>query len=479
MKKRTTTCVLSAILLGVSALGAAPKPGLEGARELFRQNRWEDARAHLRATDLPADQRSVARFLVGRSFVREAEAYRLTRRLSDEIGLAYLTELQAEKANRGNALIPLFTAFYHLNRRDEKEAVRLLGLATAPAARLAADWREVARARLVIARGLAAPAPARAETGIEPLYWRLITSGQVPAKLPALPAQASRRERLELACLLFRAGRGSEAESIVVGTDLTAFDAESRPDPKKLLRFFDPVSLAGWERIWWERAVAVLRPLTQSGNDTERALATHYTGLSFFHLGAFEEARPLLEQSSRSAPDADTKAVAQVLLAAAGWAARSPTSQDLGALWEATRAHPEAVLTWDELRQPALAKLEPFATRLDAQVGGLFGSTTRPSGALVGRWGFARLRRGQDAGAILTDLSAHRDHANKNKLEWNDPLLLLALSAANYRNHEYAQALETLFELSKTLTGLRELQWNLQGVYAARQKAGGEIRISQ
>jgi hypothetical protein len=76
-------------------------------------------------------------------------------------------------------------------------------------------------------------------------------------------------------------------------------------------------------------------------------------------------------------------------------------------------------------------------------------------------------------------LSEHQDKSNKNKLEWNDPLLLLALSAANYREQEYAQALETLFELSKTLPGLRALQWNMQGVYAARQKAGGEARISQ
>jgi hypothetical protein len=479
MKKRITTCVLSTVLLGGSVLGAAPKPGIEGARELFRQNRWEDARAHLRTTSLPADQQTAARFLIGRSFVREAEAYGLTRRLSDEIALAYLAELQAEKANRGNALIPLFAAFYHLNRGDGKEAARLLGLATAPTARLPAEWSAVAKGRLAIARSLAGPAPARAESGIEPLYWRLITSGQVPTSLPAPPAQASRRERLELACLLFRAGRASEAESIVAGADLTAFDAELRPDPKKLLRFYDPISLAGWERIWWERAVAVLRPLIQSGNETERALATHYTGLSLFRLGALNEARPLLEQSSRSAPDADTRAVAQLLLAASGWTARTPTGVDLGAVWDATRSYPEAVLTWDELRQPALAKLEPFATQLEARLGGLFASTTRPSGALVGRWGFARLRHGHDAGVVLTDLSAHRDHANKNKLEWNDPLLLLALSAANYRNNEYAQALETLFELSKTLAGLRELQWNLQGVYAARQKSGGEIRISQ
>jgi hypothetical protein len=80
---------------------------------------------------------------------------------------------------------------------------------------------------------------------------------------------------------------------------------------------------------------------------------------------------------------------------------------------------------------------------------------------------------------LVTALSEYRDKSNKNKLEWNDPLLLLALSVAHSRDQEYAQALETLFELSKTLPGLRAVQWNVQGIYAARQKAGGEARISQ
>jgi len=97
----------------------------------------------------------------------------------------------------------------------------------------------------------------------------------------------------------------------------------------------------------------------------------------------------------------------------------------------------------------------------------------------VGRWGLVRLGRGADPGALVDSLSEHRDKSNKNKLEWNDPLLLLALCAASYRDQEYPQALETLFELSKTFPGLRALQWNLQGIYAARQKAGGEARISQ
>jgi hypothetical protein len=92
--------------------------------------------------------------------------------------------------------------------------------------------------------------------------------------------------------------------------------------------------------------------------------------------------------------------------------------------------------------------------------------------------GLAALSRGVESKEVLVTLSRHRNHANKNKIEWNDPLLLVALAAANYSNNDYPQALETLFELAKSFEGLRGLQWNLQGVYAARQKSAGDARIA-
>ncbi len=46
------------VLAGGAPAMAAVKPGLEGAQDLFRRNRWEEARAHLRAQwgSLPAER---------------------------------------------------------------------------------------------------------------------------------------------------------------------------------------------------------------------------------------------------------------------------------------------------------------------------------------------------------------------------------------------------------------------------------------
>jgi hypothetical protein len=282
------------------------------------------------------------------------------------------------------------------------------------------------------------------------------------------------------ACLLFRAGHAPQAEALLSAVDLDAPGVEEKSDPKKVLRFHDPLVLQAWERILWERAVVALKPLATGGTGTEKALATYYSGLSLFALGATEEAARYLKDAQAAPIGGELQATARLLAAAASWKSRPPSAADLAALWESTQSFIDARLAWDELRSPALNGLEPFASKLAAKLGEPPQSgAERPSGALMGRWGLVQLSRGVDPGGVGTVLWDARNKSNKNKLEWNDPLLLLALCAADYRNQQYAQALETLFELSKTFPGLRPLQWNLQGVYAARQKAGGEARISQ
>lgn len=475
--------LLSSIALTPPAV-AATKPGLEGAQDLFRRNRWEEARTHLRAqwATLPSKDQAAGRFLIGRSYVREAEFYRAARRLGVEVGLAYLQELASVRANKGVAWIPLFTALYDLEAGDSAEAERALGN-TAALADLPREWQATARLRRGVAlQALGREAEARrllAGRGAEAAFWRLQVSGAVEVATTSTLAGASgRRDRLFAGAVLLRSGRPQEAAKLL-SLDLDAPDAEARPDPKKLLRFHDPALALAWERVLWERAVLALQPLAAGGGGVERTLAVYYLGQSLFRLGSPEATR-YLEEAEASSLVPELQPAAKLLRAASSWQGRPPAAAELSALWEATAPRPELVLEWDELGRPELAKSEPFAGRLDARLAGLLqGLSERPGGALVGRWALARLRRGDEAGPLLTVLSEQRDDSNKNKIDWNDPLLLLALAAANQRDQEYAQALETLFELAKSFPGLRWLQWNLQGVYAARQKAGGETRISQ
>ena len=197
-------------------------------------------------------------------------------------------------------------------------------------------------------------------------------------------------------------------------------------------------------------------------------LGRFYAGYALFFLGETAEAASLLEPIDLTALGPDYHARVRVITAA------SSEPGDVAALWESTRNSPEAVLLWNEL-SPG----EPIASALSERLKALpqsFGESADET--MVGRWGLVALSRGVESKEVVVALSRYRNHANKNKIEWNDPLLLVALAAANYSNNDYPQALETLFELAKSFEGLRGLQWNLQGVYAARQKAAGDARIA-
>jgi len=463
------------------AARAAVKPGLEGAQELFRQNHWEEARRHLRSqwASIPEKDRPAATFLIGRSHVREAEFYRAARSFGDEAGLAYLGELVAASASRRVVWIPLFKGLYQVDAERNAEGARTL--ATVSQSALPAPWKATARLRRALALHRLGRVPEAAallkEAGPEARFAALLANGTAE---PPAASGTGHREKLLTATVLFRAGRAIEAEALVSGTNLDLPDVEDKSAPKKVLRFHDPGLASAWERICWERAVVALKPLAASGAGTEASLAAYYAGLGLFSLGVPDEAAKLLKGASGSGLDPQLQPSVRLLLAACAWQSRPPAAAELASLWEGTQWQPDAVLLWDELRRSSFAKLEPFATKLDPRLRDLLQSPAqRPSGALVGRWGLSRLRHGEEAAALPNALSEYRDKSNKNKLEWNDPLLLLALSAADYRGGQYAQSLETLFELSKTFPGLRPLQWNLQGIYAARQKAGGEARISQ
>ena len=154
MRARTLVA-LSFLLLSAVLPAAAPaavKPGLEGAQELFRQNHWEEARVHLRSQwgSLSEKDRPTATFLIGRSYVREAEFYRAAHRVGAEVGLAYMEELAAARANRGVAWIPLFKGLYEVEVGRNAEADRTLLAVAAPSA-LPPEWKAATRLRRALA----------------------------------------------------------------------------------------------------------------------------------------------------------------------------------------------------------------------------------------------------------------------------------------------------------------------------------------
>jgi hypothetical protein len=92
----------------------------------------------------------------------------------------------------------------------------------------------------------------------------------------------------------------------------------------------------------------------------------------------------------------------------------------------------------------------------------------------IGKYHLSRL---DDAKAV-SYLEAGRDKSNKNKVESNDPAMLVSLADAYYRTKKFSEALEIYFEMSKHFPEVRQIQEAMQGVYAIEHKSVGDVKIN-
>ncbi|HUK99370.1 MAG TPA: hypothetical protein VLX29_00780 [Nitrospirota bacterium] len=83
----------------------------------------------------------------------------------------------------------------------------------------------------------------------------------------------------------------------------------------------------------------------------------------------------------------------------------------------------------------------------------------------------------KNPGMAISYMEAGRDKSNKNKIESNDPLMLVDLAGLYYRSKKFSEALEIYFEMSKQFPEVRQIQETMQGVYAMEQKSAGDVKI--
>jgi tetratricopeptide (TPR) repeat protein len=92
----------------------------------------------------------------------------------------------------------------------------------------------------------------------------------------------------------------------------------------------------------------------------------------------------------------------------------------------------------------------------------------------IGKYYLSRL----DHDKAVSYLEAGRDKSNKNKIEANDPVMLVSLADAYYRSKKFSEALEIYFEMSKRFPEVRQIQEAMQGVYAMEHKSAGDVKIN-
>ena len=83
----------------------------------------------------------------------------------------------------------------------------------------------------------------------------------------------------------------------------------------------------------------------------------------------------------------------------------------------------------------------------------------------------------KDYARAVSFMEAGRDKSNKNKIESNDPVMLVSLAEAYYRTKKFSEALEIYFEMSKQFPEVRQIQEAMQGIYSMEHKSAGDVKI--
>jgi hypothetical protein len=83
----------------------------------------------------------------------------------------------------------------------------------------------------------------------------------------------------------------------------------------------------------------------------------------------------------------------------------------------------------------------------------------------------------KDYSRALLFMEAGRDKAYKNKIEVNDPAMLVRLAEAYYLNKKFSENLEIYFEIGKQYPYVRQIQEAMQGIYSMEHQSAGEVKI--
>jgi tetratricopeptide (TPR) repeat protein len=258
-------------------------------------------------------------------------------------------------------------------------------------------------------------------------------------------------------------------------SDLNAFSYREVLGKSKVIHFYDLSLLNDMATLYGQASLAYLEKATTDPKLKE--VAKFYLAQSYGLFGSIEEFSKVM----------------------ASFIATSEMPQpykDRIRVWQGTnlyvRNRPiDAVAVWDELVQkkpedPDLIAEILFACnrmkmeypkalhKATVMVEAGEGKKFSHLNVAIGKYYLGR----SDHTKALLYLEAGRDKSNKNKIESNDPILLVSLAEAYYRTKKFSEALEIYFEMSKQFPEVRQIQEAIQGVYAMEHKSAGDVKIN-
>ncbi len=271
-----------------------------------------------------------------------------------------------------------------------------------------------------------------------------------------------------------RAGLIEEALDLLRLKDLKSFSSEEVLDKNKVLRFYDLGLLDNLASLYGKASIEYLTKAT--ANDRSRTPASYYLGEAYAVLGYIDQSAEVTSSfiSSDGVPG-QFKAKAEARQAALLYLQGRKT---------------EAMSRWNQLLQQrpnspdlladilsACSKLGVECSEIVTKAGAVAeaGEGRKFSGVNValGRYYLDK----KDYEKAIAYMEAGRNKGKKNRIEYNDPLMLVNLAEAYYQTMRFSEALEIYFAMSEQFPAVRQIQVAMQGMYSMEQKSAGDARI--
>lgn len=479
-------------LHAVAATAQAADDAVTRAMKLYEKRQYQTVIQELppALASLDAARRSSAQLALGMSYLRTAELYRALHAASVEAQSENLRRLTAARGPNRSRFAALYLGENLVEAGNPAAAIgafeQFLAQPDLPAA-----TRHIAQA------GLGLALRQRQETAKAESAWQAAAGDDKPevqAALAAAYASAGQRDkatrlaeqiarktgspapRTTSALLRVYARTGQTGKGLELARQANlALPAQTEElGRSKSLTFYHAGMLADLAELCSQAAVTALE--AASSDARLKVSADYYLIDAYTELGRHEAALkavtgflgqgqvpPLYRERARARH--------------AGLLARQKRTSEAFVIWDelSQRQPPDADIGGEALMTCLRAQAD--CTRLVPRVTTLAETAEmrRAAGAhhALGHYHLAR----KDYGRALTHLEAARDKARKNKIEANEPLLLVDLAEAYYHTKKYSENLEIYFEMSKQFPAVRTIQEAMQGIYSVEHKSAGDVKI--
>lgn len=488
--------ILAIVVLLALPSHAAIDP-LKRGLQLYKKHHYEDA-IQLLYKQLPADKsdrRSKTYLALGMICLANAGLYQDLYRASTATNLDYLNRLLSAEGPSKSQLVNLYLGKAHLETGQLSEAAGFfkkfmaagnaksretdfakIGLATAlylqnKPAEAHALWAQVKTTPPELSISLAA---AYSRVGLmekQPLATcktaldLLRQSGDTP----------SIQTINNLICVYSKNGPFDAAFELIKRADLKAYFHEEVPGPNKVIRFYDSALLSNLSSFYASAALEFLEKAYALPDKKTKGLAQYYLGQGHGLFGnPGHSTRMMHEFISAAGSPSRLKNRARVRQVFNNYllGSKAAAIQQLNALLE---SEPEPDLVAEMLLSAVRYQLDvpQVVIVASAMAQGDQGRSFARINFALGKYYLWK----NNYPRAISYMEAGRDKSHKNRVEFNDPLMLVNLAQAYYGSRQFSEALEIFFEMSKHFAAVRQIQDALQGVYIMEQKSAGDVKI--